>query len=725
MKEIISETKVGDLKSRGVSALHPISKIIFDGEGDRTWYCKPIFSYDSDKPGKPKTSDMKGAEREVLAQEFRRLIMPAQPETRIFMRPLNQYTLEPLRYSSGGSGLRQASQRRPPDSTFFPHILSAESADFKSLPRNEQERFSRTGDGEIRGLGQVLVSAMMLGDTDVKISGNIGINDQNQVINIDGGWCLTERACLLMRMSSVPDYLSVEAKIGEYDAMIFVEDKLFYADRGRQELREVIIDEDTPGVKKKAFDQLKSSYSQVGDRLAQPQELLCISTLGREITEDDIAELPRPPKHLSPFNWLDYAMTGLVRADSAIVDGDLCSSPKFRSEVNQAMHKISTLSDEQITDLVKANITTSTDDQNLYIATMIARRDQITVAALKNPSYQAYLETEAVDQNTEEMARQWGSFRAHWEEMNPPLSPQEIRPKKESLSGRLSTYARAHPDYKDEAVMQERIEKAKTEADFRTIDGDFEAQQKQIQKQAEVIRLGVLLDGIDGYWHDNPEDTRIKFTSEMAIKMREELPFYDNLPDVEIYLHRIKTSINLLPEEKKLQAILNDINAMDPTLALDVQSLREQLSYVLGTEDQEGEIRVGIKKDVDKLYNRASLNAIDGLLNKLRERSDKDDPLAFFVESMRSITEDLRKENRGQKQKKPLEEPLEKRIEALQEVLRDKLAAVNEERTAAKFRAMKAELHGMTQSSERAAGNDDAASALSEEHEDPSSSQKL
>lgn len=114
---------------------------------DKDWFCKEMRN----------TSI---AEIEVLAQEFFRLIIPTQPETRNLVNPI--------------SGRR--------------YILSEAVPGFRRLPENEPHNFSN---GKYKGLGQVLVSAVFLQETDLK-NGNLGLNSADQVIKIDGDKCFSE-----------------------------------------------------------------------------------------------------------------------------------------------------------------------------------------------------------------------------------------------------------------------------------------------------------------------------------------------------------------------------------------------------------------------------------------------------------------------------------------------------------------------------------------------------
>lgn len=100
------------------------------------------------------------AKIEILAQEFFRLIIPHQGETRL------------LHDSATGTH----------------YILSEEVKGFRDLPLIEAENF---GNGCYTGLGQVIVGAMFLQEIDLK-NGNVGLDDQGRVAKIDGDWCFAE-----------------------------------------------------------------------------------------------------------------------------------------------------------------------------------------------------------------------------------------------------------------------------------------------------------------------------------------------------------------------------------------------------------------------------------------------------------------------------------------------------------------------------------------------------
>lgn len=116
------------------------------------------------------------ARLEVLAQEFFRLIIPNQPQTRI--------------------------AKNPTTNTY--HILSEEVPGYRDLPFNQQAEFTK---GTYFGLGQICFVAAFLQEIDLK-RGNICLNNENQVIKIDGDWCFA--AIRARSYSSEPKALSAE-----------------------------------------------------------------------------------------------------------------------------------------------------------------------------------------------------------------------------------------------------------------------------------------------------------------------------------------------------------------------------------------------------------------------------------------------------------------------------------------------------------------------------------
>ena len=241
------------------------------------------------------------AKSEVLAQEFFRLLIPHQPETRLANDPAGVH-----------------------------YVLSAEVSGFRKLPEMQADDFAN---GNITGLGQALLIAMFLQETDAK-NGNIGLDAHNRVIKIDGDWCFSE---------------------GRY----------------------------------------AGSYS---------------------LTAEAIASLPYP-KDFATFNWLDLVNQGVDYPTSKIVQPSLSQAPQFRSEVNQAMLKICLLPDRFIDVLVYAYLVDAGAKQ--FCDLFKARRDALMVSALKNTSFQDYLDTPQAAADTQSILNQMSSFQAHQEQLVP------------------------------------------------------------------------------------------------------------------------------------------------------------------------------------------------------------------------------------------------------------------------------------------------------------------
>lgn len=105
--------------------------------------------------------DASEAQNELIAQEFFRLIIPEQPVTRLAEHPSHH--------------------------THF--IISEVVPGFRKIPRYSNSMFA---DNVFSGLGLVMLVALFVHEVDFKNS-NVGLNEQNQAIKIDGDWCF---ACL-------------------------------------------------------------------------------------------------------------------------------------------------------------------------------------------------------------------------------------------------------------------------------------------------------------------------------------------------------------------------------------------------------------------------------------------------------------------------------------------------------------------------------------------------
>jgi hypothetical protein len=125
---------------------HKVSRGTLKGSG-KTWIKKEM-------------PDPAVARIEVLAQEFFRLIIPHQGETRLLQDK----------------------------NTGVHYILSEEVQGYRDLPLGEAHNFAN---GRYTGLGQALVGAMFLQEIDLK-NGNIGLDAQGRVAKIDGDWCFAQ-----------------------------------------------------------------------------------------------------------------------------------------------------------------------------------------------------------------------------------------------------------------------------------------------------------------------------------------------------------------------------------------------------------------------------------------------------------------------------------------------------------------------------------------------------
>lgn len=142
----------------GSSFSHQVSRGYLD-QSTTTWICKEINN--------PVIARM-----EVLVQELFRLIIPHQPETRLgCYEPHNTY-----------------------------YIFSEEVKGYRNLPKNQAILFTTE---TYTGLGEATFCAFFFQESDLK-NGNIGLNEQNRVIKIDGDWCFSSFRMLFFIPSNVP-----------------------------------------------------------------------------------------------------------------------------------------------------------------------------------------------------------------------------------------------------------------------------------------------------------------------------------------------------------------------------------------------------------------------------------------------------------------------------------------------------------------------------------------
>lgn len=107
--------------------------------------------------------DFFAAQREVIAQELFRLVIPYQPKTRLAFDEIKN-TSSTYILSKGVSGYR-----------------SFADLDCKDV-------VTSIANNTFRGLGYIIVLALLLNEIDFKF-GNIGVDNQNRIVKIDGGWC--------------------------------------------------------------------------------------------------------------------------------------------------------------------------------------------------------------------------------------------------------------------------------------------------------------------------------------------------------------------------------------------------------------------------------------------------------------------------------------------------------------------------------------------------------
>ncbi len=141
---------------------HAVQKGTLRNDPTKKWIVKKVL-------------DPNQAKREVLAQEFFRLFIPHQPETRLMW--------------DADSGVY--------------YVLSEEIPGYKNLPSGHAAGF---GDGTYTGLGQAMVVALLLQEIDFK-NGNVGLDDHNRVIKIDGDWCFAPLNGWKNSLSITPDVL--------------------------------------------------------------------------------------------------------------------------------------------------------------------------------------------------------------------------------------------------------------------------------------------------------------------------------------------------------------------------------------------------------------------------------------------------------------------------------------------------------------------------------------
>ena len=148
IRDIFTPSAVAEVDSGGVKISHKVERgTLQESPLQQRWIRKEM-------------ADPAVARIEILAQEFFRLIIPNQSETRLAVNK----------------------------STGTHHILSEEVPGYRKLPLHQADKFAN---GEYPGLGQVMLCAMFLQEIDLK-NGNVGLDSNDHVIKIDGDWCFAK-----------------------------------------------------------------------------------------------------------------------------------------------------------------------------------------------------------------------------------------------------------------------------------------------------------------------------------------------------------------------------------------------------------------------------------------------------------------------------------------------------------------------------------------------------
>ena len=144
-KKFHNTVTTGNKKSRD-------SSFIEAAKFTNTWYLKHHLPYEDAVP-------------EVVAQEVFRLFIPNQPKTRL---------IEP-----------------DADNDKF-GVMSKQVDGYQSVSEGAYHRFAEnTATGVYHGLGEVMVIALLVNETDLKF-GNLGLDANGQIIKIDGDRCFAD-----------------------------------------------------------------------------------------------------------------------------------------------------------------------------------------------------------------------------------------------------------------------------------------------------------------------------------------------------------------------------------------------------------------------------------------------------------------------------------------------------------------------------------------------------
>ena len=147
-----------------------------------------------------KTDDCPSSITEVFAQEFFRLFIPNQQKTRLVK-------------TDGKPNL---------------NVLSKEILGFKSFREIDSNTLKQNLlNGSYYGLGDVLVLSLLLNESDLH-DANIGINDEGQVVKIDGGLCFSQNWYADRNYDITEKDLRTLPQITDYEAHNWLGDTLTY-----------------------------------------------------------------------------------------------------------------------------------------------------------------------------------------------------------------------------------------------------------------------------------------------------------------------------------------------------------------------------------------------------------------------------------------------------------------------------------------------------------------
>lgn len=140
----------------------------------KLWFVKKIIPKQITNTKEDYIFSKNTAYREIVAQEFLRLIIPTQPETCLAYDPIDNYYCIMSREISGFRSLFREKKYRVLNSE-FEDVIAAIAA------------------GEYTHLGEVVLTAVYLQEIDLK-NGNVGLDEDKNVVKIDGDLSLVSVA---------------------------------------------------------------------------------------------------------------------------------------------------------------------------------------------------------------------------------------------------------------------------------------------------------------------------------------------------------------------------------------------------------------------------------------------------------------------------------------------------------------------------------------------------